>query len=104
MPLQVLYEAGEKKWGTDEGKFVEILCLLSIPQLRQSEWTARYRSSVCFSTRLSFSMVLTLRGSFFPKAMVEYKTISKKSLQESIEGEMSGDLEDLLVAIGTDHT
>jgi hypothetical protein len=36
--------------------------------------------------------------------MVEYKSNSKKSLQESIEGEMSGNLEDLLVAIGTDHT
>uniref|UniRef100_A0A8C5BNG7 Annexin n=1 Tax=Gadus morhua TaxID=8049 RepID=A0A8C5BNG7_GADMO len=65
--LQILYEAGEKKWGTDESKFVDILCHSSVPQLRQT--------------------------------MVEYKSISKKSLQESIEGEMSGNLEDLLVAI-----
>ncbi|CAL8278021.1 unnamed protein product [Merluccius merluccius] len=64
---KVLYEAGEKKWGTDEGKFVDILCHRSVPQLRQ--------------------------------IMVEFKSLSKKSLQESIEGEMSGDLEDLLVAI-----
>lgn len=34
-------------------------------------------------------------------ALVEYKNISGKTLQESIEGEMSGDLEELLVAIGT---
>lgn len=33
-------------------------------------------------------------------ALVEYKTISGKTLQESIEGEMSGELEELLVAIG----
>lgn len=33
-------------------------------------------------------------------ALVEYKNISGKTLQESIEGEMSGDLEELLVAIG----
>lgn len=34
-------------------------------------------------------------------ALVEYKNISGKTLQESIEGEMSGVLEELLVAIGT---
>ncbi|XP_038869726.1 annexin A3-like [Salvelinus namaycush] len=64
---KTLYNAGEKKWGTDESKFIDILCQRSIPQLRQT--------------------------------LVEYKTISGKSLQESIEGEMSGDLEELLVAI-----
>ncbi|KAL4617482.1 annexin A3 isoform X1 [Arapaima gigas] len=32
---KVLYEAGEKKWGTDESKFIDILCHRSIPQLKQ---------------------------------------------------------------------
>ncbi|XP_070760352.1 annexin A3a [Enoplosus armatus] len=64
---QTLYEAGEKKWGTDESKFVDILCERSIPQLRQT--------------------------------LVEYKNISGKTLQQSIEGEMSGELEALLVAV-----
>lgn len=64
---KAMYNAGEKKWGTDEGKFIDILCHRSIPQLRQT--------------------------------LVEYKTISKKTLQESIEGEMSGNLEELLVAV-----
>ncbi|KAK2888410.1 annexin A3b isoform X1 [Channa argus] len=64
---KVLYEAGEKKWGTDEAKFIDILCHRSIPQLRQT--------------------------------LVEYKNISKKTLQESIESEMSGNLEELLVAV-----
>ncbi|XP_029372483.1 annexin A3b [Echeneis naucrates] len=64
---KALYEAGEKKWGTDEGKFIDILCHRSIPQLRQT--------------------------------LIEYKNIAKKTLQESIESEMSGDLEKLLVAV-----
>ncbi|XP_022624398.1 annexin A3-like [Seriola dumerili] len=64
---KALYEAGEKKWGTDEDKFIDILCHRSIPQLRQT--------------------------------LVEYKNISKKTLQESIESEMSGNMEKLLVAV-----
>ncbi|XP_056289000.1 annexin A3b [Pseudoliparis swirei] len=64
---KALYEAGEKKWGTDEGAFIDVLCHRSIPQLRQT--------------------------------LVEYKNISKKTLQESIESEMSGNLESLLVAV-----
>lgn len=37
---------------------------------------------------------------FVLAALVEYKNISKKTLQESIESEMSGNLEKLLVAVG----
>lgn len=33
-------------------------------------------------------------------ALTEYETISEKTLQESIEKEMSGELMELLVAIG----
>nr|XP_046241850.1 annexin A3a isoform X1 [Scatophagus argus] len=64
---KALYDAGEKKWGTDESKFIDILCQRSISQLRQT--------------------------------LVEYQNISGKTLQQSIEGEMSGELEELLVAI-----
>nr|XP_056711696.1 annexin A3 [Euleptes europaea] len=33
---QILYNAGEKKWGTDEDKFIQILCFSSMPQLRNT--------------------------------------------------------------------
>lgn len=33
-------------------------------------------------------------------ALVEYKNLSQKTLQESIESEMSGSLQELLVAVG----
>ncbi|XP_068089671.1 annexin A3 [Hyperolius riggenbachi] len=64
---EVLYNAGEKKWGTDEDKFIEVLCTRSFPQLRRT--------------------------------LAEYQNIANKTMEESIEGEMSGHLEDLLLAI-----
>lgn len=62
-----LYEAGEKKLGTDESKFNSILCSQSYEQLR-----------------LVFA---------------EYKALSKKSLEQVIKSEMSGDLEDGMLAV-----
>ncbi|XP_076875289.1 annexin A3b [Brachyhypopomus gauderio] len=64
---KVLYEAGEKRWGTDEGTFIDVLCHRSVPQLR--------------------------------KTLVEYKNLTGKTLQQSIESEMSRELERVLVAI-----
>ncbi|XP_060927003.1 annexin A3a [Limanda limanda] len=64
---KALQQAAEKKWGTDEDKFIEILCERSMCQLRQT--------------------------------CVEYRKLAGKTLQKSIESEMKGDLEALLVAI-----
>ncbi|XP_068131035.1 annexin A4 [Hyperolius riggenbachi] len=62
-----LYEAGEKKWGTDEVKFLTILC--------------------------------TRNRNHLLKVFEEYKKISKKDLEASIKSEMSGHLEDALLAV-----
>ncbi|XP_063788148.1 annexin A4 [Pseudophryne corroboree] len=62
-----LYEAGEKKWGTDEVKFLTILC--------------------------------TRNRKHLLKVFEEYKKISKKDLEASIKSEMSGSLEDALLAV-----
>jgi hypothetical protein len=64
---QELYQAGEKKIGTDESKFNSILCSQSYEQLR-----------LCFQ---------------------EYKNLSKKGLDQVIRSEMSGDLENGMLAI-----
>ncbi|KAJ6634558.1 hypothetical protein lerEdw1_013962, partial [Lerista edwardsae] len=64
---QILYHAGEKRWGTDEDKFIEVLCFSSFPQLK-----------------LTFD---------------EYRNISGKKIEDSIQGETSGHFEDLLLAI-----
>ncbi|XP_062995597.1 annexin A4 [Elgaria multicarinata webbii] len=64
---QCLYEAGEKRWGTDEAQFMTILCTRSRNHLL--------------------------------RVFDEYKNISNKDITESIKSEMSGDLEDALLAI-----
>ncbi|OCT97313.1 annexin A3 [Xenopus laevis] len=64
---EILYNAGEKKWGTDEDKFIEVLCLRSFPQLK-----------------LTFDA---------------YKSVCNKDIEDSIDSEVSGHLEDLLIAI-----
>ncbi|NXU56646.1 ANXA4 protein, partial [Turnix velox] len=64
---QCLYEAGEKKWGTDEVKFLNILC-----------------------TRNRFHLL---------RVFEVYRGIANKDITDSIKSEMSGDLEDALLAV-----
>ncbi|XP_064640662.1 annexin-B12-like isoform X2 [Lineus longissimus] len=58
---KALYEAGEKKWGTDESKFNAVLASQSFQQLRA--------------------------------VFDEYEKISRKTIEQAIKSEMSGDLE-----------
>uniref|UniRef100_A0A4W3H2P1 Annexin n=1 Tax=Callorhinchus milii TaxID=7868 RepID=A0A4W3H2P1_CALMI len=62
-----LFEAGENAWGTDEEKFIIILCSRSIPHLQ--------------------------------KVFDEYKRLTDKDLEDSIQSECSGSLQTSLVAI-----
>lgn len=48
---QILYNAGENKWGTDEDKFTEVLCLRSFPQLKLSMCDTSLLGSVLFWQR-----------------------------------------------------
>ncbi|NXH14220.1 ANXA4 protein, partial [Bucco capensis] len=64
---QCLYEAGEKKWGTDEVQFMAILC-----------------------TRNRYHLL---------RVFDAYRGIANKDITDSIKSEMSGDLEDALLAV-----
>lgn len=66
--FQSLYQAGEKRWGTDESQFNAILASQSFEQLR-----------------LVFA---------------EYQKLSKRSMEQVIKNEFSGDIERGLLTIG----
>ncbi|XP_035234523.1 annexin A4-like [Anguilla rostrata] len=62
-----MFEAGEACWGTDEAKFLSVLCVRSRKHLL--------------------------------RVFEEYKKISGREIEESIKREMSGNLEDVFLAI-----
>ena len=78
-----LYEAGEKKWGTDESKFIEILS----------------------TKRFIFVIIFCFSNSYFIsnahlKAVCEaYGKFSKKDIEAAIKSETSGSLCRGLLAI-----
>uniref|UniRef100_A0A8C2ST92 Annexin n=1 Tax=Coturnix japonica TaxID=93934 RepID=A0A8C2ST92_COTJA len=78
---QVLFRAGELKWGTDEETFITILGTRSVSHLRR----------VCFTRLLRSLELITM----FDK----YMTISGFQIEETIDRETSGDLEKLLLAV-----
>ena len=55
---QILYNAGEKRWGTDEDAFTDILCLRSFPQLKLS-MDSRYN---LFFFSLNYAVFASISG------------------------------------------
>uniref|UniRef100_A0A668RRM6 Annexin n=1 Tax=Oreochromis aureus TaxID=47969 RepID=A0A668RRM6_OREAU len=99
---KALYEAGEKKWGTDEGKFIDILCHRSVPQLRQSgvcNSELRLMEAYLISRFLGAGTTeSTLTRIFVSRSeidlidiKVEYKKLFGCSLYSQLESEVSGD-------------
>ena len=84
---RTLFEAGEKKWGTDEAKFVDII---------SSRRCTIISLFIVFSTRF-----FSLASNAQLKAIYDaYGHFSKKDIETAIKSETSGNLCRALLAIG----
>lgn len=95
--LQVLFKAGEEKFGTDEQTFVTILGNRSAEHLRRG-LSASLRGAE--KTKL-FTVWHTWQKLCGPFSVFDaYMKMTGYELEESIKRETSGSLEDLLLAVG----
>lgn len=94
MRLQEIFEAGEARWGTDEVKFLTVLCVRNRNHLLRGICTATNLDKIISFWFIRFNWV------FFPSVFDEYRKVSGKDIEESIKREMSGNLEDVFLAIG----
>lgn len=94
--LQVLFKAGEEKFGTDEQTFVTILGNRSAEHLRKGLYAAlrvAERTKSCTGT--------VWCNQFGPFSVFDaYMKMAGYEMEESIKRETSGSLEDLLLAVG----
>lgn len=97
MRLQEIYEAGEARWGTDEVKFLTVLCVRNRNHLLRGICTAHGQTWT--KKKISFWFI-GFNWVFFPSVFDEYRKVSGKDIEESIKREMSGNLEDVFLAIG----
>ncbi|PWA17058.1 hypothetical protein CCH79_00013259 [Gambusia affinis] len=107
---ETLYKAGEKKWGTDESKFIEILCKRSIAQLRQMKCAkslpAYFAELLHESMKGGGTDESTLTRIMVSRSEIdlldiraEFKKLYQHSLLSDIESDVSGEYGDCLKAI-----
>uniref|UniRef100_A0A3B3T3C8 Annexin n=1 Tax=Paramormyrops kingsleyae TaxID=1676925 RepID=A0A3B3T3C8_9TELE len=107
---KVLYEAGEKRWGTDENKFIDILCHRSLAQLRQVKCVKSVPAYM--AERLHTCMKglgtadSTLRRIMVSRSEIdmldikaEFKKMYGYSLHSALESETSGEYRKTLLKI-----
>uniref|UniRef100_A0A3B3HVY1 Annexin n=1 Tax=Oryzias latipes TaxID=8090 RepID=A0A3B3HVY1_ORYLA len=112
---KTLYSAGEKKLGTDEAKFIDILCRKSIPHIRQTS-RQRLKCAENLPAYLAECLHDSMKGggtdeSTLTRIMVsrseidlldiktEFKKLYNYSLHSALQSEVSGDYGDCLKAI-----
>ncbi|XP_012509348.1 PREDICTED: annexin A3 [Propithecus coquereli] len=96
---QILYNAGENRWGTDEDKFTEILCLRSFPQLKlsmdshyrpaRSVWLLQMRSGLVYKVledgvkncKVCSNLRMSTSGNRMGRARSESKKKANSQLQ-----------------------
>uniref|UniRef100_A0A8C7VXA7 Annexin n=1 Tax=Oncorhynchus mykiss TaxID=8022 RepID=A0A8C7VXA7_ONCMY len=102
---KALYEAGEKKKGTDCSVFIDILTTRSAPQLRQGEYVTAHLCACAIpqdkGTRTKILTRVMVSRSEVDMARIkqEYKKTFGKTLYQDILNDTNGDYEKILLAL-----
>lgn len=99
--FQVLFKAGEQKFGTDEQTFVTLLGNRSAQHLRKGLCP---KSIVHVDPSSIFFNVITKGFWICVSVFDAYMKLSGYEIEESIKRETSGSLKDLLLAVGKKTT
>ncbi|MGH0186598.1 UNVERIFIED_CONTAM: hypothetical protein FKN15_022208 [Acipenser sinensis] len=94
-----MYEAGEARWGTDEVKFLTVLCIRNKKHLLRVFEEYQKISKRDIEESIKREMSGNLEDAFLAIVFEEYQKISNRDIEESIKREMSGNQEDAFLAI-----
>ncbi|KAG5179156.1 hypothetical protein JKP88DRAFT_280489 [Tribonema minus] len=93
---QMLHDAGEARWGTDERVFQDILVRIKAPaQMLHDAGVARWGTD----ERVFQDILVRSSRAHIEAIKSAYERLYGHSLRKAIERETSGDLEDVLVAL-----